>query len=172
MSENSKTTKCFCVLGMHRSATSLVAGGLDKRGVNMGENLLPADSGNPEGYYENVEFMELNQRILRAAGGDWLHVPEREEILAVEDQFADAIERLVTKHQDDLWGWKDPRTTLTIELFLPYLENPHFVTCFREPKEVGKSLNRRDNLPVERGVELANTYNKRLTDFLKSWTGV
>jgi hypothetical protein len=169
---NKSSNKTFAVLGMHRSATSLVAGGLDKRGVNMGENLLPADAGNPEGYYENVEFMNLNQRILSAAGGSWKNVPDREDILSVEDQFTDAIQRLVTKHQDDLWGFKDPRTTLTIELFLPYLENPHFITCFREPEEVGKSLKRRDGMDVERGKELADTYNSRVLDFLQRWTGV
>ena len=164
--------KTFVVLGMHRSATSLVSGGLDKRGVNMGDNLLPADAGNPEGYYENIEFMNLNQRILESAGGNWKNPPSRKDILDQKEKFDDVIERVVTKNQDDLWGWKDPRTTLTIELFLPYLENPHFITCFREPEEVGKSLNRRDGMPVERGVELANVYNERLTDFLKGWTGV
>jgi len=66
------------------------------------------------------------------------------------------------------WGWKDPRTTLTIEAYLPYLIKPHFYACFRDPKDVAKSLEIRNNFPISKGIELAKIYNKRLFEFLKN----
>ena len=69
----------------------------------------------------------------------------------------------------EFWGWKDPRTILTIELFLPYLSNPHFFTCHREPDKVAKSIKLRNGFPVSRGLELEKEYNDRLERFIKSW---
>src|SRR5713226_257349 len=54
------------VTGMHRSGTSFVASLLAAWNVRMGEQLVPADRGNPAGYFEDVDFLELNRRILLA----------------------------------------------------------------------------------------------------------
>lgn len=164
--------KTFVILGMHRSATSLVAKGMSSV-FHIGETILPADSGNPEGYWENTRFIELNDKILAAAGGSWDRPPSRESILEQSPVFAKDIAELVRQESGgrDLWGWKDPRTTLTVELYLPYLTNPHFVSCFRDPREVAMSLQRRDKFTLEFGLHLANEYNDRLLKFLAWWTG-
>ena len=166
--------KTFVVLGMHRSATSLMGNGLHKNDVHMGDMLLPPGKNNPKGYFENRRFVDLNREILGAAGKRrdcWDDPPSREAILAVRGQFAKRIEELVKQESKghELWGWKDPRTTLTIELFLPYLTNPHWVCTFRDPIEVGKSLHHRNKWPIEKGAKLAKVYNKRLIDFLGRW---
>ena len=54
------------VTGMHRSGTSFVASLLAAWNVRIGDRLLPADRGNPCGYFEDVDFLELNRRILVA----------------------------------------------------------------------------------------------------------
>jgi len=51
------------------------------------------------------------------------------------------------------WGWKDPRLSLTIELFLPYLHNPVFVICTRKSQTIAESLFRRDGIEVKRGLK-------------------
>src|SRR5689334_14926006 len=61
------STSPIIVTGMHRSGTSLTASLLSAAGVNMGGNLLPADAHNPDGYFEDVEFLELNRTILQQA---------------------------------------------------------------------------------------------------------
>lgn len=164
MATPEKITKTFIVLGMHGSATSLVAGSLHKFGVNMGKELLGGGNSKTSPHYEDISFLKLNEKILMAAGGFWDNPPPEKKILALKDKFAPEIKYLV-KNKSGLWGWKDPRTTLTIKLYLPYLKNPHFICCFRDPLEVAKSLYRRQRMPIKEGLKLAEIYNKRLLDF-------
>jgi hypothetical protein len=164
-------SKCFIVLGMHRSATSLMAKSLHQGGVYMGNKLIPADRGNPKGYFENIEIVRLNDAILSAAGGSWIKPPSHEDIMATD--FSEQIQEMLEKYRRPLWGWKDPRSLLTIEKYLPYIKNPHFVCCFRPPDSVAKSLYTREGerLPYKKGLALAKEYNKRLLTFLHSYGG-
>lgn len=156
-------SKCFIVLGMHRSATSLVAKGLSNE-IYMGEKFGKPHKYNQWGEFENLDFVRLNNEILRYADGSWDNPPPEEKILSYP--YKHKIETLIKNHEKDFWGWKDPRTTLTIKLYEPYLENPHYICSFRDPKEVAKSLQKRDGWDIERGLKLAKIYNKRLTEFL------
>jgi hypothetical protein len=161
--------KTIVVLGMHRSAASLIAKGLSGV-VHMGNSRLGPSAGNPEGHYENIEFLELNQKMLKSADGSWNRPRSREEILGVRNRFDKQIKQLVDSSSEGktLWSWKEPRTTLTIELYLPQLVNPHFVCCFREPEKVATSLTKRDaklDINFESSMVLAKIYNERLLDF-------
>lgn len=161
--------KTFVILGMHRSATSLVAKGMDSI-IHLGdeENMLEPASDNTEGFYENKRFIELNDEILWAAGGNWLEPPSEEKILEQALPFGVRIKKLIEEESEgkELWGWKDPRTTLTIKLFHPFLENPHYIACFREPMEVAKSLNARQGYSIQKGINCTMEYNHRLIKFL------
>ena len=159
-------SKAFIVLGMHRSATSLTAGGLNSMGVDIGSYILPPDIGNEKGHFENEEFMYLNELMLRAAGGSWDDPPPEEKILEMGPMFKYEITHLIERSKSDLWGWKDPRTTLTIKNYMPYLENPHFIVNFRNPMDVAKSLKARDGMSIASGLDLARVYNERLLSFL------
>ncbi|MBA7709205.1 hypothetical protein ES703_118117 [subsurface metagenome] len=104
---------------MHGSATSLIAGGLHKFGVNMGKELLGgAGSKIKTPHFENMDFLRLNGRILKTAGGSWDNPPPEKKILALKKRFEPEIKKLV-REKSGLWGWKDSRTTLTIKLYLP-----------------------------------------------------
>lgn len=164
--------KTFVVLGMHRSATSLVAMGLHRANVHIGENLLGADWSNPLGHWENKAFKTLNEEILQAAGGSWQSPPSEKEILKVYPRFRAQIRAAIHKHERaPMWGWKDPRTTLTIKLYLPHLVNLHIVSIFRDPVEVATSLKRRNNIGIKQGMALAKEYNTRLIKFLSEYYG-
>jgi len=169
--------KTFIVLGMHRSATSLVAKGL-YHCMFMGRNILAANDHNPFGYYEDADFVTLNDNILKAALGSWNNPPTVQAILDVAPSFAKEIKDLIAKKEEDakiwvksrpnkhlykepLWGWKDPRTVLTIQAYMPYLSSPHFVCLFRNPKEVAKSLGYGDD------INLVKIYNERILEFIK-----
>lgn len=160
--------KTFIVLGMHRSATSLIAKGLAGE-INMGARYQPMQD-NPQGHWENWDFVYLNDSILEAAGGSWDNPPSRERILEAGKAFTTAIKHLVESFNQlgEHWGWKDPRTALTIECYQPYLVNPHYIAVFRNKHEVAKSLQARNGFSIEKGVALAEEYNKRITQFLCS----
>ena len=154
-------SKTIVVLGMHRSATSLVANGLHKAGVDMGKNLMPAGPATPQGFYEDMDFVLLNDLILDASGGDWANPPKE-----LSDKYDNKINELI--RYGTLWGWKDPRTTLTIEKYYDKLEDPILVCNFRKPELVADSLIRRgDKMSRAKAEKLARTYNKKLIKFLK-----
>ena len=165
--------KCIIVLGMHRSATSLVAKGLHDAYVNMGDELLGSSSSNIEGHFEDVDFLRLNIDILNVAGGRWDYPPPETNIMQAGEYYSGRIEALIAekKKNKKLWGWKDPRTTLTIRCYMPFLnkEDVIFVSCFRNPYTVAKSLEKRNNMRIDEGVKLAHIYNERLLKFLNEY---
>lgn len=165
--------KTIVVLGMHRSCTSLLAKGLlHSRDCHIGEKLLLRGKGNPKGHFENVDFVSMNDSILKFAGGSWNNPPPEYEILKVGQALSDQIEKLIRLSERRIWGWKDPRTTLTIRCYMPYLTNPVFMACFRDPKEVAKSLTKRDGSDFEKNIELAKEYNQRLLKFLAEYADI
>lgn len=157
---------------MHRSGTSMTTGILSKLGVDVGKKLTPRSIANPTGYFEDKEFFELNKKILRAAGGSWKSPPDRDSILAQRNKFQNQIRHLVKKKESELWGWKDPRTNLTIELYAPFLKNPYFIVCHREPMAVTKSLKQRENMKVNDSISLIKIYEERINIFFEKFTDI
>lgn len=148
--------------------------GLFKTGVNIGSNVLSPDSGNPHGYWEDTDFLYLNKSILAEAGGDWYNIPSEENILKVGNR-ADVkgrIKKLVNEKykKNNLWGFKDPRTILTIKVIRPYLKKHSFYVAFRDPLEIANSLYQRNPQigDMAQHIKLANEYNRRLLEFLQT----
>lgn len=113
------------VVGMHRSGTSAMAGVLANNGVYMGEgHYHPAPSKeNPKGFFENREFRVINDQLLRMNGYQVKSfspaVPSTEAMVcpyAVEAQMATLVNRYNNAYVN--WGFKDPRTALTLRFWL------------------------------------------------------
>ncbi len=165
------------VLGMHRSGTSLVSGVLSKMGVNMGKRLLKPSVENPKGYFEDLEFFNLNATILHEAGGDWKAPPNKETLLKVmkknREKFRDIINR--KNKNSKLWGWKDPRTVLTIDGYMNFLspKKTKFIIVFRNSLTIAHSLNKKKKekfrVKVIDGLELSSIYNCELARFIKKY---
>jgi len=162
--------KTFVVLGMHRSATSLAAQGAEKAGVFMGSALMGAHESNEYGHFEDVDFVNINDQILKLAGGSWYNPPPESNIIEVGKADEDGLKNFIrAKEREPFWGWKDPRTVLTIRCYMPFLKNPHFIACYRKPQDVAESLYKRDGVPIEKGISLAKEYNRRMLSFLKEF---
>jgi len=169
--------KSIIVLGMHRSATSMTARSIHQnKEVYMGEKLLLGHADNPKGHYEDVNFLKLNIKILNAVKGDWKRPPSRESILKVGHLFDEEIKELIKKSENKAkslgmisWGFKDPRTILTIDLYMKHLKNPQFICCYRNHLDVAKSLHKRDGIPLKDGIQLSKIYNNRLSMFMQNW---
>jgi len=119
------------VIGMHRSGTSLVAELLADLGVNMGAS---------GGLWEDRRFVALNRRILAQAGGDWAHPPEHG---AIVDAGCDYIDEIRTLAQTAAGGWKDPRNSLTLSCYVPFVPDLRLVAVRRRRVDVVVSLMRR-----------------------------
>lgn len=164
------TSKIIVVLGMHKSGTSLIAGILYRFGINIGERLVGNNWSNPLGHYEDLDFLDLNNRILHEAGGNWMNPPSKLSILSQNNKFKREIRTIINnKNKNKIWGWKDPRTSLTIELIVPYLTNPHFIVCNRNVNSIAESLCRRNNISLYRGRRLTEIYYNRIDDFFHKY---
>lgn len=162
--------KTVVVLGCFRSATSLIAKGLHLAGVHMGDNLVPAGPGNPWGHWEDIDFVNLNDQILGAAGGQWDIPPEPGEIEKVAEAFSGKVSELLASKQRRAeesgyvaWGWKDPRTVLTFPVYRPYLTDPVLVIVRRDFTDIVSSLCRRDHLHPVNVKPLTTIYLDRLS---------
>ncbi len=109
-----------CVLGMHRSGTSLVARVLNVLGVDLGpeEHLMRPSSANPAGHWESKPIQGINDEILSRFGGTWFRPPELvagwERTPELAEPRKQARELIDADFSDsDLWGFKDPRNSLT-----------------------------------------------------------
>jgi hypothetical protein len=68
-----------CILGMHRSGTSMITRLLNLCGLYLGREeamLPPSPEDNPDGYWENQSITDLNEEILASLGGSWSRPPE------------------------------------------------------------------------------------------------
>ena len=139
------------VVGMHRSGTSMVGGMLAGAGVRMGDRLIPADSANPRGYFEDVDVVDFHGSLFKKAlpdtdapHVDWGVVEgralDRALVLAAAPE-AEAIAQARSR-EGGLWGFKDPRTTMALDLWDHVLEDGRYLMVYRFPWEVADSMQR------------------------------
>lgn len=159
--------KTVIVLGMHRSGTSVVMSILKSLGVDIGKRESSLGQfDNPLGHFENLDFTDFNVELLRAAGGDWINPPSIEEITQAVKPMHARITQLVEENMGPLWGFKDPRTALTIHVLRPYLPNLHVIHTTRNSQAIANSIHKRDGIPHSYSMALCNIYNERINSFL------
>ncbi len=158
------------ITGMHRSGTSVVASALASAGLAIGERLMDAGPGNPVGHFEDLDFVELHARILRAngLGGEGYTTYAS---LRVPPALESVARSLIASRRDShkTWGWKDPRTTLFLDFWLSRLPEARFLLLIRRPWEVVDSLYRRGDdsfqLHPAFAIDVWTAYNRRIRDF-------
>ncbi|MDX6709958.1 MAG: hypothetical protein QOH96_974 [Blastocatellia bacterium] len=156
----------ICVLGMHRSGTSLLTRVLNLLGLDLGtDQVLTTEPvvNNPKGYWEHNEFTAISDAILKRYGGSWdeppLLPPGWETDSAIDDLRHRARQLIQDQFAEvQLWGWKDPRSCLTLPFWQPLLPQMRYIICLRNPVDVARSLERRDNLTAEKSSSLWLTY--------------
>ena len=149
-------TQPIIVTGMHRSGTSLIARTLGMLGIFMGWKL--------QGDEESAFIIELNDWLLSQLGARWDHVG-----MAVALQQDPVFRRLAVRYLrmrlrslqaraflgprhfmrvglgeiPCAWGWKDPRTTLTLPTWLELFPGLKVIHVARHGMDVAMSLNKR-----------------------------
>jgi hypothetical protein len=134
------------IAGMHRSGTSMIARFLHESGINLGDNLLPPNSSNIYGHYEDIDILEFHRKILRREFGHQMWVPRvlRPNELH-EDDRQEAREIACRRIKNQFWGWKEPRTSLFLDLWGNICPNASYLFIVRDPISVVDSLLRREN---------------------------
>jgi hypothetical protein len=156
------------IAGMHRSATSMAARLLNVCGVYLGlkNDLAAAAFDNEAGFWENLHSVKLNDDILAQLGGGWDLPPVLTEGWESQEKLAglrgDATKLIKQFGSHKLWGWKDPRNSITFPFWRQLLPDLKVVVCLRNPMEVAQSLHKRSHASKAFGLNLWLLYHQQL----------
>ncbi len=145
------------IFGMHRSGTSLLAQLLQELGLFLGAK--------KEKHHESVFFVGINQGIMQELGASWDNplpldsvLQNKENLPVVQEYILPMLSSLESitylgeensqKHTTlfDLeipWGWKDPRNTFTLPVWLSIFPNAKVIYIERHGTDVAQSLKSR-----------------------------
>jgi hypothetical protein len=162
------TNPGICLAGMHRSGTSMVARVLHDCGLYLGpQEELGFDASDGERHWENIRFVALNEKILNRLGGAWHNPPKlpagwecKPEVQSLTLPAKKLIAMLSRDHQ--LWGWKDPRNSLTVPFWRALIPELKVVICVRNPLETSRSLQARGDAIAMGAFQLWLTYYREL----------
>jgi hypothetical protein len=163
--------------GMHRSGTSAIARLVQALGISIGSDLLPAAGGNLFGHFEEVSFIHFHDKLIdrlfpqRAPFCEWLPLADTE--VAYTDAERDEARSIWKKHHATGGNaWKDPRTSLFLDLWTKILPEAKTIICLRHPYQAHCSLLRRGEpfLHVDYSASIVGwtIYNQRILRVISS----
>lgn len=151
-----------CILGMHRSGTSCLAGILQQMGLWLG-NINTTSVSNKKGNRENKDIRVFQDHLLTLNGGSWDNPPETLVWSSVEKQNLQLLTSQYTNHET--WGFKDPRTLFTLGMWMEVFPKMKIIGSFRNPHAVAQSLRARQKLSATDEIELWAKYNSKLLEY-------
>jgi GT2 family glycosyltransferase/glycosyltransferase involved in cell wall biosynthesis len=159
----------ICIAGAHRSGTSMVTRLLHRCGLELGpeSDLMPPQADNPEGFWEHLGFVSLNEELLNELGGAWDLPPNADENFthARLDPLRMKARLLIERFDSArIWGWKDPRNSLTLSFWQDLLQGLKTLIVVRNPLEVAYSMRERNGTSFSLGLRLWEIYNRRLLE--------
>jgi len=169
-------SRAICILGMHRSGTSAMAGVLNALGGYSGkdEELLPSNRFNRKGYFERFDVIALNETILCENAinnipflsecdcfrvkmtldgfgwifGAWTII--NSDLIASKQSIKQIMSIIARIHntapQDRPWFLKDPRLALTLPQWQHYLGKSAAIIMIRNPMDITRSLFEREKI--------------------------
>jgi hypothetical protein len=162
------------VTGMHRSGTSFVSDLLSRLGLDFGDKsgFYNADQWNANGYFEQIEFIDLNHRIItmfkNTVGGIellasylvYMTMPSRKILDRRAKKNKLALIKLSSQYADKVV--KDPRFCLTLPYWKEWGDVTSCVVCLRHPLEIAISLKKRQKVPLSLGLRFWDYHMKSL----------
>ena len=166
---------------MHRSGTSLLAGLLNKMGLDVGppQYLIQPSYDNKLGFFERLDLVLQNDAIFRNQNVDWSWgtssfdykrglldmltgiFPKTKEEGGMFKEGARTLQFLNSVPKGSTWLLKDPRLCISLRSWLPLLPSlPAIVFSYRHPLQVAESLLTREQFPLLRGLKVWISYNR------------
>ncbi len=160
------------ILGMHRSGTSLLSRSMTVFGANHSKHtknkVISCGAANKKGYWEDNDFMNLNNKILKVVNQKWssvkpLYQSDFNKIFKTE--YFDEAKALMTKKfsEHDFIALKEPRITKLLPFWNKVFEelaiDVKYVFAIRHPFNVSQSLRKRNDFSLAYGAHLWYSYN-------------
>lgn len=155
--------KLVVVLGMHRSGSSAITRGLMALGVDLGVDLMLPAGDNEKGFWEDLDIVKFNESLLEKANSAWHRLTPLNAVgldgPAYSAERREAAALLASKLKPGvIFGFKDPRTAVLLPFWRCVFEDldldVRYVVTVRNPLASAASLNKRDGLPLAKGVAL------------------
>ena len=166
----------YIVLGMHKSGTTLVSEILHKAGINMVEVYDETKDYYHGNKMERQGTREINHQLLGSAKLSSLDIPLNS--LIHNDQHLAQMRKTISEAESnhDEWGFKDPRTCLTYQIWNKVLPPHKLIIVYRHPFYVAKHYirNYKEYQMKAKGIrgykalKIWKGYNKILLDLIKS----
>ncbi len=153
----------ICILGMHRSGTSCLAGSLQYAGLYLG-NVHVENKFNLKGNREHILINKLQEDVLVENEGSWFRPPGT--IIWSKTNYVKLCGIVSEFNSYPRWGFKDPRSVFTLPVLEKCIGSVCCVGSFRNPFSVANSLQRRNPNIGDQSfwMDLWNKYNMRLIE--------
>jgi len=157
MTEPSTAMPPIIVIGMHRSGTTMLTEFMRDMGVFMGSvrerngesvfhlrenSWLLEQCGARWDYPDRIEMLLKNERLMDLFAA-YLRERQRSARAATVFHGAGRVFGLMGRAERGLWGWKDPRNSLTLPLWLRLYPDAKIVHVIRHGVDVAHSLQKR-----------------------------
>jgi len=187
LSQLLKISTPLIIIGMHRSGTSMIAQRMIDFGIYMGRDI------NYELHAESRFWQHLNRKIMERHGGSWRFVApviEKMHISEVVKEEANKLESLLfdecyicdflrIRHRISwyfgirpfrLWGWKDPRSSITLPVWLSLFPKARVIHIIRNGIDSAISLHRRETKENPKN-QIYNKYSylTKFYEFFRLW---
>lgn len=157
---------CILILGMHRSGTSALTGVLHRLGIQLGTKLMEAKPDNVKGFFENINLVNFNEDILNKYESSWEdhYFSYDKKIKHIDSADVGRLKKLINEEffDSNLFAIKDPRLCYLFPLYQQAFTelgiNIVVLLPYRNPLEVAKSLNKRDDFSFEKSILLWVNY--------------
>lgn len=151
------------ILGMHRSGTSLVSRLLERAGMYVGGSWVDEN-------HEAYHFLRANRAMIGEGyyalyDYGWT-APKTDEFIAARRGYAERAAShsgafFAERTNERVWGWKDPRNSLTLPVWLSIYPAARAIHVLRDGRAVALSLADRDSLDLAFGIDLWAHYTMR-----------
>jgi hypothetical protein len=159
------THKLFgAVLGMHRSGTSAVTRALNLLGAALPGEMMSNTHHNASGHWEPLEVVAIHDRLLAGHSFVWddpfIPINICDARTTATSSAIDEISGFINQHvvPNPVALVKDPRICHTLPLWEAPLAQVGYTTVaimmLRNPLEVAASLQARDRMPTQVGLQL------------------
>lgn len=155
--------RVIVVLGMHRSGTSAITRALVAIGAQVGNSLLPEGADNPKGFWEDKDFVALNERLLTLLDASYDSMKllphgyeQRSELAAIKLEAVLILRQKLA--QNDIFAIKDPRSCRLLAFWQQVFDHldlrVDYVIAVRNPLSVARSLGSRNQFPQRKSLWL------------------